>query len=979
MNWKFHISSILGLCIVGLLITTAFAVEGSRTQLIVSFDQDIEFAFTSDKGVTSKSSIYQSVNRLTAKHGLIEVRPLWRGSYAPLKNIYVLTFPAAKSEASAQSMVREFRGLSKVSQAALNTDVEIIGEPEEVIPDDFWFNNSYPWDDHEDCYPDPTHQRQWYLPRENFKRAWAISTGDSAQAIVIMDSGLDCQHHDFVDRVLWNMAEVNGTTGVDDDGNGYIDDISGWDFGNDDSDVNHDPHGSPEYTGQSRHGTAMASTFGASTNNESDPAQNPGIASQVWRNKIMVCKIFYGHLNGNWQYHVAAAIEAYNYIFDYQDRHNQEFASINMSWITGTSINSTLETLFIEANQRGILPVGGAGNSNAGFVYYPCKSDYVLCAACLDSTGTKLSGTSGSNYGSEVNICGFGSKNCDGNWCAPRPGKAFQLQILSYETNDPYGWRFCGSEEPHIIGFTSMLTSGATSQGSGMAGMVKSVYPTLSGQQVQAMIERGAVSVDALNPGLEGLLGAGYIDAYRTLTLWGTIDSDTTLAGEVWIGGDVVVADGVTLTIAAGTLIHVAADDIEPADGYAGQDPDRIEIFLEGALAVNGSGGSEVVMEGWSDDPEAGDWVGFIIDAQTDGVTASHFEVRHAETAFDIYRCDATLSDCVIEYCGMGIDVTIAGGNFTDITVGHCSGTGIRVIGDTRVGSVGGISDADFDGCLVFDCNLGYHFGEKADDCVIDNGSQAVSNTTHGILCECPMSIGGGVLVDGNGANGIQLDGSGDATITGVTVQNHSSGRGIHCINGSNPVVGNSEITANQVNVSCLSNSRPIIGDDRMGIGGNNIITNAGQYYLINGTKIFTLKAENCYWGFGGQIPINFAKGRVDIAPMLMTPPSIALIPTDPVQPRESWASDPFPNPFNPETRFRLYVEGTGRLVTIDVFDVAGRRIRTLQNGIMASGHHSVIWNGRNDQGESVSSGLYFSKIRIGADYERNVKLLLVK
>jgi hypothetical protein len=71
------------------------------------------------------------------------------------------------------------------------------------------------------------------------------------------------------------------------------------------------------------------------------------------------------------------------------------------------------------------------------------------------------------------------------------------------------------------------------------------------------------------------------------------------------------------------------------------------------------------------------------------------------------------------------------------------------------------------------------------------------------------------------------------------------------------------------------------------------------------------------------------------------------------------------PNPFNPATTVPFELEGRGR-VYIQIFDVNGRLTRTLLNEVRSPGKQQVTWDGRNDSGETVSSGVYFIKMRTG-------------
>ncbi len=85
----------------------------------------------------------------------------------------------------------------------------------------------------------------------------------------------------------------------------------------------------------------------------------------------------------------------------------------------------------------------------------------------------------------------------------------------------------------------------------------------------------------------------------------------------------------------------------------------------------------------------------------------------------------------------------------------------------------------------------------------------------------------------------------------------------------------------------------------------------------------------------------------------------------------------PYPNPFNPSTTIRLYSDGRGE-VELDIYDVQGRRVRTLHSGVMAEGWHTLVWDGRDDGGRGQSSGMYLLRAR-GAGSVSVQKMTLVK
>jgi hypothetical protein len=101
----------------------------------------------------------------------------------------------------------------------------------------------------------------------------------------------------------------------------------------------------------------------------------------------------------------------------------------------------------------------------------------------------------------------------------------------------------------------------------------------------------------------------------------------------------------------------------------------------------------------------------------------------------------------------------------------------------------------------------------------------------------------------------------------------------------------------------------------------------------------------------------------------------------DPVQlPRRATLQPNFPNPFNPSTRLSFDLPaGGGSDVRLDIYDAAGRRVRSLFHGPMAGGSKQLEWNGRNDLGVPVSSGVYYAHLRIDGASVQTQKMALIK
>ena len=121
------------------------------------------------------------------------------------------------------------------------------------------------------------YSNQANLGQVHLPEVWAnYTTGDSSQVIAILDTGVDYNHPDLAANTWVNHAELNGIEGYDDDGNGYVDDVHGWDFINADNAPLDD----------NLHGTHVAGIAAAVTDNEI------GIAGACWNAQIMPIKVF---------------------------------------------------------------------------------------------------------------------------------------------------------------------------------------------------------------------------------------------------------------------------------------------------------------------------------------------------------------------------------------------------------------------------------------------------------------------------------------------------------------------------------------------------------------------------------------------------------------------------------------------------------------------------------------------------------------
>ncbi len=224
--------------------------------------------------------------------------------------------------------------------------------------------------------------------------AWAKGTiGSSTVYVGVIDEGIQFTHPEL-DANIWTNP-YDKVDGIDNDGNGYIDDIHGWDFdGNDNTIYDGGTRGSVD-----DHGTHVSGTIGAESN-------GAGVAGVNW-NVTLISGKFLGRRGGS----LANAIKAVDYFTDLRKRHGINIPATNNSW-GGGGFSTALQDAIERANTANILFIAAAGNNssdNDATANYP--SNYpnanVIAVASITSTGAL---SSFSNYGAtQVDIGAPGS------------------------------------------------------------------------------------------------------------------------------------------------------------------------------------------------------------------------------------------------------------------------------------------------------------------------------------------------------------------------------------------------------------------------------------------------------------------------------------------------------------------------------------------------------------------------------------------
>jgi subtilisin family serine protease len=349
-------------------------------------------------------------------------------------------------------------------------------------------------------------------------QAWNITTGSSSNVVGVIDTGVDYNHPDLAANIWTNPGEIAGN-GVDDDGNGYVDDIHGWDFVNGDNDPMDD----------NNHGTHVSGTIGAVANN------GTGVAGVNWSVKIMALKF----LAANGQGATSDAVSCVNYATMMHNR-GVNIGVTNNSWGGGGS-DAALYNAIQAAGDSGMLFVAAAGNDgqnlDTGFTSYPASYDLpnIISVANITSSD-QLNG--GSNYG--VNSVDLGA-----------PGTS----ILSTIRNNNYAF-FSGTSmaSPHVAG---------------VAGLLFGMAPTAGWQAVRTAILSG-VDADAALAGKT--VTGGRLNAFKAVQAF-TQHPDLLAASDSGASStDNITKDDTptfTGTAVADATVTLFANGLEVASGAA--------------------------------------------------------------------------------------------------------------------------------------------------------------------------------------------------------------------------------------------------------------------------------------------------------------------------------------------------------------------------------------------------------------------------
>ncbi len=434
---------------IGIILLTCNVSYGSEARIYADDQVVVEF--------TSKASA-EAIDQLISNYelGVIE--------HMPQINTYVFSLP---EDGCVEEMVDMLNGRGIVMECEPNYTSSTHDLPDDDLVSQQWNISSESGNAH-----------------LHMEEAWALESGNSDVVVAVIEIGFDMTHEDLKDNIWQNPNEIPNNN-IDDDGNGYVDDIVGWDFVHRPSessisdivDEDNDPTAA-ELT----HGNRVLGVLGATMNN------GVGIAGIAGNCKMMLIRAGYLSDDGRSVLSVSFIAKGIIYAVD------NGAQVINIS-AGGSNYSTSLETAVTYAVERGVVVVCSAGNDGTVTPHYPAAYDIPGVISVGSSTENDQKCWF-SNYGDWVDVSA--------------PGQ----QILTTFFDNEYG--------------ATQGTSFSAPMVSGVAALLVSRYPDWTPAQIQDRLMNTADMCDGLN---NANITSGRVNAFKALydpEIDSVLDNDTT-------------------------------------------------------------------------------------------------------------------------------------------------------------------------------------------------------------------------------------------------------------------------------------------------------------------------------------------------------------------------------------------------------------------------------------------------------------------
>ncbi len=372
----------------------------------------------------------------------------------------------------------------------------------------------------------------WGILKVSAPEAWQTAQGEGV-TVAVIDTGVDYMHEDLEANIWTNPGEIPGD-GVDNDGNGYVDDVRGWNFWADDNDPMDEEIG---------HGTHVAGTIAATGNN------GLGVVGVAPGAEIMPLKVFSdeGIVEGTVQEFVAAMVSDLVIAIAYAAENGAGVS--NNSWGI-VDVSRTLQDAFVYAHGLGMTSVASAGNDDVSIsVAVPASLETVIT---VGSTAQDDQRSFFSSFGLAVDVSA--------------PGSGRGRDIRNILSAIPSSLEIIAKREDLIVapGYARLAgTSMAGPHVAGAAAILLSQYPSASPDEIHARLRLGADSIDSLLGDCAGFMGAGRLNIERALA----VESQPLLVLEEYrFKGEVLPGETFELIVRLHSIF---------------EDADGVQVFLE--------------------------------------------------------------------------------------------------------------------------------------------------------------------------------------------------------------------------------------------------------------------------------------------------------------------------------------------------------------------------------------------------------------
>ena len=810
--------------------------------------------------------------------------------------------------------------------------------------------------------------------------AWDVVKGETSSPVVcVIDGGTNWQHEDLAANMWVNPGEIPGNS-IDDDGNGYVDDVHGWNFHDDSGNVRGDWANTP---GGANHGTHTGGLLAAVTNNAI------GLASASWNPRLMAVNAAGSNDNS-----IAFGYSGLLYAAE------NGADIVSLSW-GGNSGSNALQDIVDFAVSQGVLILAAAGNNNNDIPFFPAAYRGVFAVANVwGSTDVRYGGASGSCYGGWLDVAA--------------PGAAMYATFDMNATN-AYGF--------------STGTSMSCPVAASVAALIQSQNPTWGPLKVGEKLRVTCDNINSVNPGFEDLLGKGRVNAFRAVSEtgpavrvvdWSLEDADGN--GELNRGELVTVhldlhnyhsaALGPSVSLTSSSAFVTVLDGMEnfadlPEDGDT-----TLTAAFQFQVAANAAPGERIALR-----------IGFAATSYSDfqflpAVLEPEYKTH------DIHSLQVSLTSTGnVGWIGFAGGLAGEKGRGFSLNLGPdllfegalLLGTSATSLSDAARNS-DQHSDFSTDGTSP---PLLFTPGSKADQEITavfyDSGNTGtplgVAVSLHSYAYAAPEDDGFVLLryeirnVSGATLSGLRAglfcDWDIDAANFGSNRAAFDAARNLGYAwdqsDPSLPTTGIQALNGDTVHYSAIRNDgqgQPIniydgfsksekwlllaTGTGITSIGPTDISNaiSTGPWTLAPGDSALAwfavlaaadlptlqVRADRAAELYADLVVTSIAEENIPPGSEAIAPRRLALLPA-------------VPNPFNPGTTLRLSVDQQ-QVLRVHIHDVRGRRVRTLVEGLVPAGESDLTWDGRDDTGNPVPSGVYFATL--GARSGRQIQRLVL-